>query len=271
MITFSNLGQYGRLGNQLYQYAALYAAGKKNNLDVVIPDLSSKSWHGQPCLLGYFNLSARIISSNDVIEHTISEPPVLGYFTDVLNTVRPNTNINGFFQNTYYFNDYYTDLVKEFKLNDNIIIKAKQFLDSVSLNREVVSVHIRRGDATQELESKGFYYLDYFNRARELFNKDCLFILLTGGNRDNNDIEEVNYLKRLYKGEEFVFSEFNNPLIDLALISMSNHNITCPLTSFGWWGAYLNTNENAKKVALRDYHLDGKTREGFFPKDWILI
>ena len=30
MITFKLLGKYGRLGNQMFQFAFLYGAGKKN-------------------------------------------------------------------------------------------------------------------------------------------------------------------------------------------------------------------------------------------------
>ena len=37
MITFTNLGHYGRLGNQMFQYATLYSIAKKNNYDFVIP------------------------------------------------------------------------------------------------------------------------------------------------------------------------------------------------------------------------------------------
>ena len=37
MITFTNLGHYGRLGNQMFQYSTLYSIAKKNNYDFVIP------------------------------------------------------------------------------------------------------------------------------------------------------------------------------------------------------------------------------------------
>ena len=37
MITFSQLGKYGAIGNQLFQYATLYSIGKLNGYEVKIP------------------------------------------------------------------------------------------------------------------------------------------------------------------------------------------------------------------------------------------
>jgi len=38
MVTFTRLGQLGRLGNQLFQYAALRALSLKNGYDCYIPN-----------------------------------------------------------------------------------------------------------------------------------------------------------------------------------------------------------------------------------------
>ena len=37
MITFNLMGRYGRFGNQMFQYAALYAIAKKNGYEFGIP------------------------------------------------------------------------------------------------------------------------------------------------------------------------------------------------------------------------------------------
>ena len=52
MITFSQLGKYGRLGNQFFQYAALKGLSVKNGYDIALmSDLKNTVWHGQKCLL----------------------------------------------------------------------------------------------------------------------------------------------------------------------------------------------------------------------------
>ena len=61
---------------------------------------------------------------------------------------------------------------------------------------------------------------------------------------------------------------------DFALIMSCDHNITCHLTTFGWWAAFLNKNPNKIVVAPKDYFYDeGKEyiRPGFFPKDWRIL
>jgi len=47
MITFLELGSFGRLGNQLFQYAALKSLGLENGYEAKIPNPSLKEWHGQ--------------------------------------------------------------------------------------------------------------------------------------------------------------------------------------------------------------------------------
>ena len=47
MITFLELGKHGRLGNQLFQYAALKGIALRNNYECKIPDPKQMMWHGQ--------------------------------------------------------------------------------------------------------------------------------------------------------------------------------------------------------------------------------
>ena len=52
---FSDIG-YGRLGNQLFQYAAARSLALHHNTKLCLGSLDNKSWHGQKCLLKYFNM-----------------------------------------------------------------------------------------------------------------------------------------------------------------------------------------------------------------------
>jgi hypothetical protein len=56
MVTFHKLGENGRLGNQLFQYAALKGLAIKNGYDVKLPNPHTISWHGRLCLLDKFNI-----------------------------------------------------------------------------------------------------------------------------------------------------------------------------------------------------------------------
>ena len=68
MITFSELGNYGRLGNQLFQYAALKASALRNGYTCKVPDFNTKQWHGQKCLLTYFNIKSDTLTKNELLE-----------------------------------------------------------------------------------------------------------------------------------------------------------------------------------------------------------
>ncbi len=45
MVTFHRLGENGRLGNQLFQYAALKGLATKNGYKMKIPNPQTMSWH----------------------------------------------------------------------------------------------------------------------------------------------------------------------------------------------------------------------------------
>ena len=101
MIYFPNIGRYGRLGNQLFQYAAGRALSLKHNTDLFTGDITNREWHGQKCLLPYFNIKA--------IEKTQEPPSYLYEEKDpfVLDKsflqLPDNTLLNGFFQSLFYF------------------------------------------------------------------------------------------------------------------------------------------------------------------------
>ena len=77
MITNLNIGKDGRLGNQLYQYAALKSLSLENNYECVLPEINNTIWHGQVCLLQNFNLECKfedtILIDNYYQEKSISD------------------------------------------------------------------------------------------------------------------------------------------------------------------------------------------------------
>ena len=54
MITFSKLGYYGAIGNQLFQYATLYSAGKLNGYQIKIPNTEEHFEEGTKRIQHYF-------------------------------------------------------------------------------------------------------------------------------------------------------------------------------------------------------------------------
>ena len=84
MVTSIDIGENGRLGNQLFQYAAVKALALENNYDCVLPDLSKKTWHGQDCLLSNFNLECNF-SDNINYSSNYIEPSIVNFDPDFFN------------------------------------------------------------------------------------------------------------------------------------------------------------------------------------------
>jgi hypothetical protein len=104
MITFHKLGELGRLGNQLFQYAALKGLALKTGYEVKIPNPETMSWHGQACLLDKFNIDCDYLNQDDAngLQYLYGEPNWKTYDDKFFN-IPDNTSIEGFFQSTFYF------------------------------------------------------------------------------------------------------------------------------------------------------------------------
>jgi|TARA_R110000851_G_scaffold251350_2_gene403782 hypothetical protein len=296
MITFVELGSLGRLGNQLFQYAALRALSLKGGYEVKIPDPMTKVWHGQSCLLNNFNIEATYLEPSDTqtLQNLYHEPDYMNFDPNFWN-LPDNTNISGFFQSTYYFNLFEEQIRRELTPKKHFVDEAVEKMAKIKETcpgYDVVSVHMRRGDNTNNtnasrelnemyglngmLDSSSFYG-EYFNSATKQFkDKKVKFLIFTGGSRDPHvdNVADIDWCKKNFRGDEYLFAERNTALQDFCLIMQCKYNIISHVSSFGWWAAFLNNNCEKQVVAPYHYHSNLKNythREGFFPTDWILV
>ena len=289
MVTFFELGRLGRLGNQLFQYAALRSLALERGYESKIPDPKTCTWHGQTSLLGELNIESSYLSQQDVghIRHHYREPDYMNYH-EYFYTVPDNTNISGFFQSIYYFKNHQDQIKKELTPKEVHMEKARQVIEDLrgQHDAEIVSLHLRRGDNTDntdpnQVELNNFYneggpYYEYLANALNQFEgKKVKFLVFTGGKRWTDDnSEDVKWCKEHLVGEHFLFSEGKSTLEDFSLIVSCDHNILSHVSSFGWWAAYLNSNPDKIVVAPQKYHPDCPQidyRPGFYPEEWILV
>jgi hypothetical protein len=284
MITFHKLGELGRLGNQLFQYAALKGLGLKNGYEVKIPNPQTMSWHGQVSLLDRFNIECEYATQDDMNTlQNLYEEPTWQKYDDTFFNVPDNTTLEGFFQSTFYFEHIESQIKKELTPKDEYLDKGKEYIQSLKDEHkcEIVSVHVRRGDnmtngqteLIQAFEPGGMYE-QYFNNAKKVFDgKKVKFLIFTGGQRFNEDNStDVEWCKNFFRGDEFLFSEGQPQIDDFCRIMLCDHNILSHASSFGWWAAYVNPNPNKIVVAPEYYSPDSPTlkREKFYPKQYIL-
>lgn len=285
MITFHKLGELGRLGNQLFQYAALKGLGIKNGYEVKIPNPQSMSWHGQVSLLDKFNLECDYLTENDLSSiKNMYEERSWKQFDSLFFEIPDHTTIEGFFQSIFYFEHCIEQIKKELTPKQEYLAKGKEYIAELKAqNRgcEIVSVHVRRGDNMTNGQTglikayePGGVYETYFKEAKKVFdNKQVKFLVFTGGQRwDENNNDDIKWCKQFFKGDEFLFSEGAEQIDDFCRIMSCDHNILSHASSFGWWAAYVNSNPNKIVVAPEWYHPDEPTlkREKFYPKEYIL-
>lgn len=279
MITFLELGQYGRLGNQLFQYAALKSLSLSKGYQIKLPkNLYERSWHSQKCLLSKFNITFESLEDRDIYNlKTYDQYQVTGSaqsFDPNFFELDDNTNLAGYYQNLKYFH-HHSDLIKnDFKLNDEIQKKSKDYLkNKIGHTKPIVSVHIRRGDYAPHSDQN--LIKTHIEKCISFFNDEVNFLLFTGGSTGvgENNIDDVQYLKDNYLKNNFYYSETNNPIMDFCLMSKCDHNIISHGSTFSWWAAYLNENKDKKVFAPKnpDSVDQSVVYDCFYPDDWILV
>lgn len=292
MITFYELGQLGRLGNQLFQYAALRSLSLEKGYEFKIPDPTTREWHGQTCLLDKFNLEADYLDKDDLkkIVHLYNEPSHERFDENFFN-LPDNINISGFFQSTFYFDKFKDQIIKELTPKKELLENSKEQIAKLKekfKGYEIVSLHMRRGDNTDNTDpnqvkynnsyggktlTENSIYYSYFKNATSHFkNKKVKFMIFTGGQRgsDSNQ-KDMEWCKKYFTGTGFVYSEGRSAMEDFCLINSCDHHILSHISSFGWWAAYLDQKENLTVAPLKyDPETTYNYRAGFYPKRWIL-
>ena len=262
MITFNRLGNYGRMGNQMFQYATLFAIAKTRDYDFGIPykNKSPNIYNNLSLDIAFNNLSAKdsseIKNPNKAQEHNFT------YNAGIFG-IPDHTDIIGYFQSEKYFIDYREYLLKEFEFIPEIKRKA---LDIRSVtNIPVISMHFRFGDYKNLVGKHPICNLEYYTEALTHLPEDLLIIAFS----DEPDLakELLDKLNRKY-----FITETNDQNIDMCLMTMCNYHIIAN-SSFSWWGAWLS--DSKKVIAPSQWFGDAfgmpKNWSDIYCKDWVII
>jgi hypothetical protein len=242
-ITFNRLGCYGRLGNQMFQYAALLGiANKLNYTPAINYSLKSNNPKFNLELDDYFNITAN--NSVGIPIHRIFQEHGFSFDANAFN-IPPHTDIFGYFQSEKYFKHIQDKIKSEFtfKNENNLKEKFKPVKDKVKT--QIVSLHIRRTDYTELVNYYPFSF-EYYKKSllllKEKIGNFCCVVFTDDiawvrNNIDNLLIEDINFVLQQGTKEE-----------DLYFMTQCDHNIIAN-SSFSWWGAWLNNNPNKQVIA----------------------
>ena len=235
MITHKSIGYSGRLGNQMFQYAAAKAQALRLNVDCYLPDHTVIKQDG---CFDYTN--------NKWIQYKLD-------LYDCFNITAPLLN----FQSYKYFEDCKDRILEEFTFKDEILNKCKA---EVSKYANPVAIHIRRGDQVAH-PNMWNVSLEYIQAALEQFSDEEYTFLIFS--------DDIEWCKQVFP-ERVVFIEGNNQYEDLCLMSLCNHNVISN-SSYSWWAAYLNSNANKKVVVPSNWFIPAKPLTDLYLPEWIQI
>ena len=181
MIGFNSLGNYGRLGNQMFQYAALKGIAANNGYDWCIPPKSmfgsfdNNVKNSDTTIYDCFTLDSA--KNFQLIDGDIFEEAYFHFDNDLFNNCPNNISLSGYYQSEKYFKNIEDDIRKDFTFKENIKNLAKQFLFDNGLS-DSISLHIRRGDYLKYTHHP-VQSLEYYSESLKKFDSEFPVIIFS--------------------------------------------------------------------------------------------
>ena len=284
MLAFNELGNNGRLGNQMFQYAALRGIAAAKGYDWCIPPYNTKRIDNYS-LANCFLLESVKPTNLYMLDRGFA-PVVMEkqfHFDEELLQLCPNdVSIHGFFQTEKYFKHIEGDIRKDFTFHDDLTIPVKGFLDEL---KDPIFLHVRRGDPNL-VDARGFKWsytqcsdqhppqpLEYYEQALAMFPDDQEVVIVS-------DSPEWVLEQELFKPDRFYVSTPEEkypdgsytPYVDLCVMANCKGGIIAN-SSLSWWGAWLQNGAGkivAPKMWFGPAYADKDTKD-LYPDTWTVI
>lgn len=177
-----------------------------------------------------------------------------------------NCTFVGYWQSEKYFCNIRDVLLKDFEFSQGEN-KLENFCRDIMHDQKSIAVHIRRGDYRNNPKVWGnLSESGYYHRAIQYMKENIShprFIFFS---------DDISWVKEHYNYEDAVYIEcslFDNyeSWYDMRLMSCCAHIIIAN-SSFSWWGAWLNRNENGIIIAPRKWLYNTETPD-IWCDNWV--
>lgn len=264
MITNLQIGRYGRLGNQLFQFGTAFNLSKKLNTEIWISQESEHqrmSGRFNPVINGYdtytndlfrlFKMGTTKKLPQSAIEKEVKnyykESDRVCFYPEVFD-LPDGTNLHGYFQAKEYLDLYGTELREELQFNNLYFDYGSEFLNDLKKNSDkIFSIHVRRGDSLPDnfaiyakLSIENYYNKIISDRVGQ---EDKILVFS----------DDIDWCKQTFKDTRMIFID-NRPdefghLKDFSLMSMCDVNIMS-VSTYSWWSCWLNPLNKEKTVIM---------------------
>jgi hypothetical protein len=256
MITFSEHGNLGRLGNQIMQYMAMIGISKAYNHALCMPP-----WPYAQYFTGPFPESS---ANHTPFEKKIKEP----YYhfdnahLNILFHKNHRFDLKGYYQSEYYWADHRADVKRIFTWAPEF--KAQMFAKYRDLfEKKTIGIHFRRGDYVGHQSHHNLHINYYINALHKFDWEECNLLIFS---------DEPAYAKRHFEclPNAHIIAN-NNEIQDMCLMSLCD-NFILSNSSYSWCAAWLG--ETAQSVIIHpNYQFRGEYAKShdakdFWPERW---
>lgn len=281
MIGYNRLGSNGRLGNQMFQYAALRGIAAKREYDWCIPPdtYDHKDNYG---LFETFEMKNVKKSNLGFVNGQSVEENDYCFIPEFFDECPDNVSLEGYFQTEKYFTHIGDQIREDFTFKQEYLNPCSEYIDS--LDSAPIFLHVRQLDNIGREEYHPILPISFFEEALSNFPDDTPCFVFT---------DDMNWCKsqEFFKQKRFLFNENSQtysyktidgegkmqntllPQVDLCLMSLCSGGIIAN-SSFSWWGGWLQNNRgkiiapNPKKwFGSAMIHLD---TSDIIPDRWIV-
>ena len=270
---------HGRLGNQMFQYAAARALAALLDVPVALDSREAVA-RGEGVLTRVFDLPldpapalppprgtlGYLVWRYLGLSPRIRRERQLGYNADLAQVTAP-AYLHGYWQSERYFADV-ADLIRGDFTFPALSDPQNRDMAARIAGTQAIALHVRRGDYLSlgaHAVCDESYYLAALDQLRAGLDQPVVYVF-----SDDPDWAKTH----LPLPCEKVVVDFNGPerdFEDMRLMSLCRHNIIGN-SSFSWWAAWLNANP-AKRVAgpARWFGDPRMQNPDILPPDWITV
>lgn len=279
MIGYNRLGTNGRLGNQMFQYAALRGIASNNNLEWCIPSEDTLTYANYG-LFDAFKL--KNLKHTGLINGPTHDEPGFEFDEQIFNNCPDNVNIDGYRQSEKYFKHIEDSIREDYEFKDEIYETCNEFMSQFGGN--IILLHIRRGDNVGRPDWYPMPTIEHYEYLLEKHFSDDQPILICSDDLDWVKNQKLFQSDRFYLSETRVYYPHQTlngagqmetslvPFYDLCLMSMCSDAIIAN-SSLSWWGAWLQKNPNKKVIAQTPWfgeRLSFNNLKDLIPESWIV-
>ncbi|MEE9170605.1 MAG: alpha-1,2-fucosyltransferase [bacterium] len=283
----------GGLGNQLFQYAVGRHLAELRSTELKIDLSGFEIYKLHEYSLGAFNIRQNFASKEEAASLTvpkdagaggvlgkvfgkkakrakthIREKKLFSFDRKVLN-LPDRVYLDGYWQCEKYFVAIAEIIRREVIVKSPQTGKDKEVAEMIA-SCESVSLHVRRGDYVSNPKTNrlhGTCSVDYYHRCVEhvaQMVKNLHFFVFT----DDPEWAREN-MKLPHATTVVAHNDASRNYEDLRLMSQCRHNIIAN-SSFSWWGAWLNPNEDKMVLAPRRWlAMKGRDCKDIIPGQWV--